>query len=162
MKKSLLAQLATHLEAELSALKSAAAAAHDAATHSENKPENKYDTRGLEASYLAGAQEARASQLQVALDLLKGTIPRTFSSRDAVDLTALVELSSDDSSSWYFLVQVAGGYMLHIGSEDIHQPVLSLTPQTPLGRALAGKRIGDEVIVRTDKGEKEYEIVRLV
>ncbi len=162
MKKSLLSQIATQIETELGSLRAAAAAAHDAATHAENKPENKYDTRGLEASYLAGAQEARVLQLQSALELLRSTVPRIFRSEDAVDLTAVVELSSDDTSCWYFLIQVAGGYLLQIASEGIQAQVVTVTPQTPLGRALKGKRTGDEIVVRTDKGEKVYELVRIL
>ena len=170
IKKSLLAQTANRLEAELNALRDAVAAAHDAATHSENKPENKYDTRGLEASYLAGAQEARATQLQAALDLVNAMVPKSFAAHDAVGPTALVELSTEGMTAWYFLIQVGGGYRLEITekiSEEITAerasgPVFTLTPQTPLGRALLGKRIGDEIVVRTDKGEKEYELSRLL
>ncbi|MBM4252020.1 MAG: GreA/GreB family elongation factor [Deltaproteobacteria bacterium] len=148
--------LSSKLGAELNALRIAAAAAHDAATHTENKPENKYDPpRGLEASYLAGAQEARASQLQAALDLVTAMIPRCFQSHDVVGLTALVKLSTEHTTCWYFLIQVAGGYTLQSSDEQVHGSIITLTPQTPLGRALVGKRIGDEIMVRTDKVAKE-------
>ncbi|MCA9555143.1 MAG: hypothetical protein KC933_34240, partial [Myxococcales bacterium] len=62
-KVALLAQIRAALEAELAAITASAADARSAATHEDAKPENQYDTRGLEASYLAGAQAGRAQDL---------------------------------------------------------------------------------------------------
>ncbi len=52
-------------------LKEAALATYEAATHEESKPENEYDTRGLEASYLAGAQAKRTAEIEELLIILK-------------------------------------------------------------------------------------------
>ena len=157
IKKSLLAQIAGKLETELNVLRASAAAAHDAATHTENKPENQYDTRGLEASYLAGAQEARAAELQSALDLIRATLPQDFRPDQAVGLTAVVELNHEDTTVRYFILQKAGGYTL----ESPDGPVLTITPQTPLGRALVGKKVGDEILVQISQGDREYELTHL-
>jgi len=162
LKNSLLRQITEHLDGELMALRTVAAAAHDAATHAENRPENKYDTRGLEASYLAGAQEARASQLQATSELIKSITPRPFLNEDAVGLTALVKLSTEDVATWYFILQVAGGYTLHSDHDSLIGTIMSITPQTPLGRAIIGKRVGDEITLRTNKGEKHYELSQLL
>ena len=62
-KKELIQKLILSLEEELLALKTAAQATYQAATHEESKPENEYDTFALEASYLAGAQAKRAGQI---------------------------------------------------------------------------------------------------
>ena len=157
IKKSLLAQIAGKLETELNVLRASAAAAHDAATHTENKPENQYDTRGLEASYLAGAQDARATELQSALDLIRATLPQDFRTDQPVGLTAVVELTNEQTTVRYFIVQVAGGYTL----ESPEGQVLTITPQTPLGRALIGKRVGDEILVQISQGDREYELTHL-
>ena len=157
IKKSLLAQSAGKLETELNILRASAAAARDAATHIENKPENQYDTRGLEASYLAGAQDARAVELQSALDLIRATLPQEFRVDQAVGLTAVVELTNELSTVRYFILQIAGGYTL----ESPDGPVLTITPQTPLGRALIGKKTGDEILVQISQGDREYELTHL-
>jgi len=39
--------------------------------------------------------------------------------------------------------------------------VLTITPQTPLGRALIGKRVGDEILVQISKGDRAYELTHL-
>jgi transcription elongation GreA/GreB family factor len=157
IKKSLLAQIVGKLETELNALRASAAAAHDAATHAENKPENQYDTRGLEASYLAGAQDARATELQSALDLIRATLPQDFRTDQPVGLSAVVELTNEQTIVRYFIVQVAGGYSL----KSPEGQVLTITPQTPLGRALIGKRVGDEILVQISKGDRAYELTHL-
>ena len=52
-------QLIKQINDELEVIKKSAEIAHDDATHEESRAENKYDTRGLESSYLAGAQMER-------------------------------------------------------------------------------------------------------
>ena len=55
-KRLLLKEIVTSLEETLALLEKAARASHAEATHESSKAENKYDTRGLEAAYLAGGQ----------------------------------------------------------------------------------------------------------
>ena len=57
MKKAqLLKQIVASLSESLGVLEKAARASHAEATHESSKAESKYDTRGLEAAYLAGGQ----------------------------------------------------------------------------------------------------------
>ena len=111
----------------------------------------------MEASYLAGAQDARAVELQSALDLIRATLPQEFRVDQAVGLTAVVELTNELSTVRYFILQIAGGYTL----ESPDGPVLTITPQTPLGRALIGKKTGDEILVQISQGDREYELTHL-
>ena len=55
------------LEVDLDVLQRAAQTAYEAATHEENVAENKYDTLGLEASYLATGQARRVEEIRQAL-----------------------------------------------------------------------------------------------
>lgn len=154
-KQDLLSQIAAHLEAELTSLSKSAQAAHEAATHEEAKPENKYDTRGLEASYLAGAQKERLAELQAALQAVRSTVLRDFGDDAPIGPTALVELDQDGTTTLCFLMLLGAGYTLSLDG----RPVLTITTQSPLGRALTGKRAGDYATLRTAQGEKEYEIL---
>ena len=60
-KQAIIDRLVEKLQSEAEALVRAAQAAHEAATHEESRAEDHHDTRGLEASYLAGAQAQRAA-----------------------------------------------------------------------------------------------------
>ena len=60
-KQSLHQALLMRLRADLELLERAAHTAREAATHEESKAENKYDTRGLEASYLGRRAGSRKS-----------------------------------------------------------------------------------------------------
>ena len=55
-KTQLLKQIVSCLSESLGILEKAARASHEEATHESSKAESKYDTRGLEAAYLAGGQ----------------------------------------------------------------------------------------------------------
>ena len=145
------------LTVELRTMSKAAADAREAATHEESKPENDKDTRGLEASYLAGAQAARAEELKRNIAFLKTLTLEQFQDDAAVKATALIELDDGEHARWYFLLPSGGGAKLTSEAGE----VTVLTPESPLGRAVLGKRMGDAVEVVTRAGAREYEILRL-
>ena len=68
-KAALLDRIRKHLSDRLDRLSQAARDAHAAATDPGSKAESKYDTRSLEASYLAMAGMARAGLAPAALDI---------------------------------------------------------------------------------------------
>ncbi len=143
MNKSLLVeQLRRVLEGELEVLLKAAATAKEAATHAEAKPENKYDTRGLEASYLAGAQEGRAAELKRDLQILAALPLRSFAEGDKVSVTAVVTVDRDGDVARYFVMPVGGGSRL----DSPDGAVIVVTPQSPLVRALQEGRGDFEVV----------------
>lgn len=156
-KPELILQLQKLVEDELQTLQKSVDAAAEAATHPEAKPENKYDTRGLEASYLAGAQKERVLELKGALMLMKAMVLRSFAAEDRIAPTALVELEQDGQTSLCFLLAWGAGYSL----EWQGRVVLTITPQSPLGRALIGKLVGDEVKIKTTQGARDYEILHV-
>ena len=129
----------------------------EAATHEEAKPENDKDTRGLEASYLAGAQAARAEELKRNIAFLKSLTLEQFDERSAAKATALIELDDGENARLYFLLPSGGGIKLPSDAGEI----TVLTPESPLGRAVLGKRIGEGVEVITRAGAREYEILRM-
>ena len=156
-KQALLNQIQRRLEKEVSTLRLAVEAAKEAATHEESKPENQYDTRGLEASYLAGAQRERLAEAEGALHRIKSTALVLFHEDSRVAPTALVEVASDKGSLIYFVLAVGAGYPLELNGQQI----TVITPQSPLGRALLGKKIGDEMTVRVGDAEKDFEILSI-
>jgi transcription elongation GreA/GreB family factor len=157
-KQDLHRQLRGKLASELAVLAQAVRDASEAATHEESRPENKYDTRGLEASYLAGAQRERLGELQGMLKLLDATVLRDFDEESRIASGALVELDHDGVSTLCFVVPVGAGYTL----DDDGRAVLTVTPQAPLGRALLGKTVGEQVTVRTAQGSKDYEVLAVL
>ena len=73
MDKNLLLQdVLSHLQSDLEQATLAAVTAHEAATHEENVAENKYDTLGLEAAYLASGQARRVEELRQTLERHRG------------------------------------------------------------------------------------------
>jgi transcription elongation GreA/GreB family factor len=137
-KDALRTELVAQLAAQLATAQAAHAAAIEGATHAEAKPENDKDTRGLEQSYLARGQAQRVAELEAAVaDTAKLTL-RVFTERDPVAITAVVTVDEDGVEHRFFLVPHGGGNVL---AGDIQV----VTPTSPLGRALLGKRIDDEL-----------------
>ena len=94
MDKTLLLQdVLTHLQADLEQASLAALTAHEAATHEENVAENKYDTLGLEAAYLASGQARRVEELRQTLITWRQLRPRPFDEAQGIELGALILLA---------------------------------------------------------------------
>jgi len=68
---------------------------------------------------------------------------------------SLVELDSAGRRFRYLLAAMGGGI-----SVTVDGVILSvITPQAPLGEALAGSRVGDEIEVETQGAVREYRIL---
>ncbi len=123
----------------------AANQAHDTATNKESVAENKYDTFGLEASYLAHGQAKRVEECRHDLELFSAINVTDFNQQDAINLGALVQVDSDKCSKQYlFLSPSAGGVGLRVDNREI----TLITPSSPLGKALLGCYVGDEILVQ--------------
>ena len=157
-KQILLDALLAELKANLESLVHAAFVAKEAATSEESKAENKYDTRGLEASYLAGAQAKRAEELKESIYKLQKLNLRTYSASDAVGVTAVVKVLIDDTTEKvFFLLPSAGGQKI------VHQNVTYhvLTLESPVGLVLIGKKLRESFQVKMNQKMFEYELVEL-
>ncbi|ETX11533.1 transcription elongation factor [Marinomonas ushuaiensis DSM 15871] len=138
----------------------AAKQAHDAATNEESVAENKYDTFGLEASYLAHGQSQRV--LECEKDWLffnkKPFVP--YDENDSIGLWCLVELAllnSNDISKRFFVSPCAGGLTVKFDDQTIYL----ITPSSPVGQILVGKVIDDEVVLRQNGQQITYEVVTI-
>jgi transcription elongation GreA/GreB family factor len=138
-KRTLIRKIIAQLGEELQVYFRAAAASRTEATHEQSKAENKYDTRGLEASYLARGQSRQAAEIQGSIAAFEKLEPRRFGDADPVDVGAFVELETNGEKAAYFVGPRAGG------TEVVHdrQTVLVITPESPLGKQLMGRKQGD-------------------
>ena len=137
-KTEIRALILERLRAELDLLTRAALATHEEATHEENKAEDKYDTRGLEASYLAHGQSRAAEEAADAVAQFQSLALRDFLPGEAIALGALVRL---DDGARYFIGPKSGGTEVESGGGTI----MVITPSSPLGRQLVGRRQGDKI-----------------
>ena len=138
-KRLIIKKITAALTGELELYFRAAQYARAEATHEQNKAEHKYDTRGLEASYLAHGQSRQAAELEAAIVEFEKLNPRPLAAGEAIGLGALVELELGGERSFYFLGPRAGG------TEVTHdrKEILVITPQSPLGEQHLGKKAGD-------------------
>ena len=155
-KEDLVNQIIKTLTADLKTLTEAAKTAHAAATHAECLPDNKYDTTGLEASYIAQGQANRAQDIRKSLECYRNLVIRPFDDETPIRLTALVTMEADDGRCrQVFLGPDAGGLKLVDGDAEC----IVITPESPLGRALLGKICGDEIQVGGGGTRKKFTIV---
>jgi transcription elongation GreA/GreB family factor len=134
------------LRQELARQAGAAQSARDEAISEESRAENKWDTHSQEAAYLAEGQAKIAADIGASIEIY-GTLPLPeFAPGAVIALGAVVELAGTDGhDTWYFIGPRAGGMEIDVEGRR----VLVLTPHSPLGRQLMGKRAGDTIQVAT-------------
>jgi len=157
-KQELIRKFVEAISSDLAVLTQAAMHAHEAATHAESKAEDQYDTRGLEASYLAGAQSKRAMELDEMRSLYQHIQVKTFGGESPIAATAVIELEDEDGKrTYYFMMPKGGGLSVLQDGKTVH----IVTPQSPLGEAMMGKTLGDSIEVTVQKSARDYSIVGL-
>ncbi|SJZ84862.1 GreA/GreB family elongation factor [Trichlorobacter thiogenes] len=158
-KAELLTTIINSLEADLALFFAAAKAAHEAATHEECAPDNKYDTTALEASYLAQGQANRAQEIRVALEGYRNLVLQDFDDESPIRLTALVNLEDEEGNQRrLFLGPYAGGMKIPAADGEI----VVITPGSPLGRSLLGKQVGDELQAEEHALTAAFTVVQVV
>ena len=78
--------------------------------------------------------------------------PREQTRRDRVFFGATVTVEDPNDEAHVFRI---------VGSDEIDSTGGSISWQSPVGRALLGKEVGDTVLVRWDKGQRELTIAEI-
>lgn len=149
-------QVLERLAQDLLQAEQAVQAAHETATHEESIAENKYDTLGLEAAYLATGQARRAEAIRQAMAHWRQFRPRPYDASTGIQLGAWVFLAdSDDKQQQLFLGPDGGSMTLVNGA----QRVQVISSEAPLGRAMLGKCEGDEVSIQVASTRQQFEVL---
>jgi transcription elongation GreA/GreB family factor len=134
-------EILARLREELAQQVRAAELSRDEAISEESRPENQYDMHSQEAAYLAEAQARMAVEIAASIELYAALPLPPLAPEAPASLGALVRVDGAGGPHWFFLGPRGGGLELQIEATT----VLVLTPQSPVGRELLGKRVGDPV-----------------
>lgn len=159
LKAKLFDQVIHELTREQETLLRAAQDAYEGATHAEVKQENKYDTRGLESSYLAFGQSKRALEIGTSIEKLRMMIRLEVAASTSIRLGDLLQLEKEDESlHWYFLLPGIGGFTILMDKEKVQV----ISGSSPMGAELLGKEVGDEAIMTISGQKKSLSIIRKI
>ena len=137
-KSSVFSAVLTRLRSELEVRRAAADSARAEATSDQSKSENKYDTRGLEASYLARGHALSTAELEADVAVLDGFALPVAAAGGRVEPGTLVETAIAGGTDWYFLLPCGGGREVECEGARI----TVVTPASPMGSKLMGLRAG--------------------
>lgn len=157
-KEPLRQAIVAHFEKEWEVTMGAAKHIYEAATHEDARAENKYDTRGLEASYLAESQARRAQSLRQTIGVFQKMDMPDFPEQGPVDTGALISLEDGNGKQKHcFLSPRGGGTKIQFDNRVI----TLITPASPLGKQLQGAELGDEVTIGEDQAGQAWEITAI-
>ncbi|MCM8537743.1 MAG: GreA/GreB family elongation factor [Lentisphaeraceae bacterium] len=154
-KNKLLDNVIAQLNSDLKSATEAVNMAYESATHEENVSECKYDTKGLEASYLVQGQARRVEELEESIEAIVAVkVLPVFK----IMLSALICLENEmGQHEWLFILPASGGLKINFDDKEI----TLVTPISPLGRELIGKTLGTSISVLLGNKKKEYRILEV-
>ncbi|MFY7942360.1 MAG: GreA/GreB family elongation factor [Burkholderiaceae bacterium] len=151
-------QVLERLAHDLLQAEEAVRVAHETATHEENIAENKYDTLGLEAAYLATGQARRVETISQAMARWRQFRPSPYDASKGIQLGALVCLVDSDDKQQHLFLGPDGGSMKLVNGGLLVQVISS---ESPLGKAMLGKCEGDEVWIQVALVRQQFEVLRI-
>ena len=155
LRKRILDVLCGRLHEEAESLEATVSEAREAATHGELRQEGKYDTRGIEAGYLAGAHARRLQELRENLIRLEGFRSAGSVPKDRVAAGSIVTLEGDAGTETCFVAPVQGGGTLTV--DGVRVKVITAT--SPMGEAMSGLRPGETFEIEVRGEDLEYRVV---
>ena len=133
----------------------AAVEARDGATAAERVEDSR---TALEFSRMARAQALRAQEIRAAIEVLAGFRPKPLEGHARVELGALVEVEDEDGhGQTLFLAPAGAGEELIGPGGDGYFTVV--TPKSPIGSAVLGKREGDGASARIRGETRAWTVV---
>ena len=157
-KHAVLQLILEKLTVDLDIVQRAAQTAYETATHEENIAENKYDTLGLEASYLATGQARRMNEISQALQTLQQLQVRDYDALRGIqpgDLALLAD--ADDEQRWLFLAPDAAGLKVELDNQSI----MLITPHSPMGQGLLGQGQDSEVNLQVGNRQQHFAVLAI-
>lgn len=142
------------LRASLEAMARSAEDDRRGATHAENRQEGSKDMRSTEQSYVARGKAMRVEELAEQLGRFEQMALPSLGDDDPIRAGALVGLTVDDVEKVVFLAPAAAGTTVEVDGVR----VTVVTPASPIGRALLGKRAGDDFELRVAGKVREHVI----
>ena len=157
-KDELLLELQRLVEADLDAITAGQQASQAGAVHAENKAEGDKDMRATESSYLARGLARRVMQLREAASKLSQLKNRVFTDESQIAMSALVEVEDEDEKRFYYYIAPSGGGIIVAVAG---YKVSVVTPSSPLGLAMTGRRVDDEFELQTPQGPRFLTVTEL-
>jgi len=158
-KHLLVSQLRDHLLASARTARTARDAAATEAREGATPAEKREDARAaIEHGSMARAQDRRLRDAEAALDTLSGFRPPRWRDGAPIAVGAIVEIEDEESGEGrtLFLAPVGAGMTLTGPGGDGLLSVV--TPASPVGRAVLGRRVGDAVDVTIDREVRSWVI----
>jgi transcription elongation GreA/GreB family factor len=157
-KQALIEQLAARLRDSAGVARKAGQLAAEEARDGASPAEKSQDARvALEYAGLARGQTQRANRLVADLATLESFRPPAALAAGAlVGLGAIVEVEDETRGRTFFLAPVGAGVELTGPGGDGFLSVV--TPGSPIGRAVMGRRVGDTLEVSVDGEPREWTI----
>ncbi len=132
----------------------------DEANRHGGKMQSRYDTFKEEAQYMVTAQEKRIAEFSMSLKIIHDFIadPRVLQISDTIRIGSIIILKSAGGEKKKYLLAPAGGGMhITINTEKI----LVITPDSPLGHYVIGKKAGEEIELNKKEKTISYKILEV-
>jgi transcription elongation GreA/GreB family factor len=157
-KETFLQNILDQLKYNLDSLITIAEKEKSFAISNEMQAEGKYDTRKVEASYLAGAQARRVQELKNNYSLFKNLICEDYSQDEELKVGSLIECIKEENQKYltcyFFISPGAGGQSFELNNKNVQ----IVSQSSPIGKALLSANVGEEFELTVKNRKVHYTV----
>lgn len=157
-KKNIMKSLLDTLNVELDKAKEAYSTAKNMTQDPEAKAESKWDTRSIEAGYLAGAQKVRVDELEMDVKMIEELASESHNKKKTIGIGSLVDIKYNGQIRKYFIAPTAGGTMVNVDGSI----ALVISVFSPIGNGVLDLSEGDSFEIEMKDGNREYEVISYI
>lgn len=128
----------------------------DDAIEAEGAMQSRYSTFKEESQYLAGGQMKRSLEIKDAIAAVNSLLINPIKTGDQITLGSLVTIKCanlEECRRYLIVPELAGGFVLN--HQVIEGEITTTSSQSPLGKILLKKEVGDQVLIPSGKNHWE-------
>ena len=111
--------------------------------------QSRYDSAMVEGQWLLDSKKESHDKLVYAVSCLKKLLDDSDNTYSVIESGSLIILDDNNGKSGYLLLDAKGGAGASVLYDGIKY--MMITPQSPFGKALLGKKAGDTMELKTSK-----------
>jgi len=158
-KRGVIKAVLSELERQKSELESGLASAKQTALEAPGAMQSHSDTTKSQMHTLAANIEEIIKEKEIAIRYLDNSLNGGPDKNEVIKEGAFIEVRDENNKKKFYLLVPDGGAGVIVKVGEIS--VTSLTAKTPLGSALAGKKIGDTVAFQNKTGNRNLKVLNV-
>ncbi len=157
-KSALIEKVVEKLQKEVAELEANVASIHEAAVDAPNAMQSHSDTTKFQMNALKDDIEKQLSAKNKELEILERFEIAPVPSSKEVGSGSVIKIRDGERELNYFFLEGGSGIQIE---DESGSPIIVVGENSPMGKILAGKKVGDNIVAKFGSKERSIDIIEI-